>query len=157
MRTGATMTGCLLCRILSRTPLRAGGSIVNTASVGGVLAVPTAGPYVTSKHAVLGLTKTAAIECGKYGIRVNAVSPGAVKTEMLLDVFGTEEALDEMRAAHPIGRIGRPEEIADAVAWLFSDRSSYYTGQSLVLDGGLTAQRPHVTQPAGDKLVRVAQ
>jgi NAD(P)-dependent dehydrogenase (short-subunit alcohol dehydrogenase family) len=128
-----------------------GGSIVNTASVGGLLAYPTAGPYVASKHAVLGLTKTAAIECGRYGIRVNAVSPGAVRTELLLDVFGTEEALDEMRAVHPIGRIGRPEEIADAVAWLFSDRSSYYTGQSLTLDGGLTAQRPHVMQPASEK------
>jgi A-factor type gamma-butyrolactone 1'-reductase (1S-forming) len=123
-----------------------GGSIVNTASVGGMVASPTVGPYVASKHAVLGLTKTAAIECGRYGIRVNAVSPGAVRTEMLLDIFGTQEALDEMSAVHPIGRIGRPEEIADAVAWLFSDRSSYYTGQSLILDGGLTAQRPHVTQ-----------
>ena len=66
---------------------------------------------------------------------------------MLLNVFGTEEALDKMGAVHPIGRIGRPEEIADAVAWPFSDRSSYYTGQSLVLDGGLTAERPHVTRP----------
>jgi NAD(P)-dependent dehydrogenase (short-subunit alcohol dehydrogenase family) len=125
-----------------------GGSVVNTASVGGLLAFPTAGPYVASKHAVLGLTKTAAIEYGRYGIRVNAISPGAVKTEMLLDVFGSEAALDEMSAVHPIGRIGRPEEIADAVAWLFSDGSSYYTGQSLVLDGGLTAQRPSVRQPA---------
>jgi A-factor type gamma-butyrolactone 1'-reductase (1S-forming) len=134
-----------------------GGSIVNTASVGGLLAFPTAGPYVASKHAVLGLTKTAAIECGRYGIRVNAVSPGAVRTEMLLDVFGTQEALDEMSAVHPIGRIGRPEEIADAVAWLFSDRSSYYTGQSLTLDGGLTAQRPYVTQPSSDKLLQNAR
>jgi NAD(P)-dependent dehydrogenase (short-subunit alcohol dehydrogenase family) len=90
---------------------------------------------VASKHAVLGLTKTAAIECGRYGIRVNAVNPGTVRTEMLLDVFGTQEALDEMCAVHPSGRIGRPEEIA-AIAWLFSDRSSYYTGQSLTLDGG---------------------
>jgi NAD(P)-dependent dehydrogenase (short-subunit alcohol dehydrogenase family) len=88
------------------------------------------------------LTKTAAVENGKYGIRVNAVSPAAVRTQMLLDVFGNEEALDRMGAVHPLGRIGRPEEIADAVAWLFSDRSSYYTGQSLTLDGGLTAQRP---------------
>jgi NAD(P)-dependent dehydrogenase (short-subunit alcohol dehydrogenase family) len=124
-----------------------GGSIVNTASVGGLLAFPTAGPYVASKHAVLGLTKTAAIECGRYGIRVNGVSPGAVGTEMLLDVFGSEEALDEMSAVHPVDRIGRPEEIADAVAWLFSDKSSFCTGQSLTLDGGLTAQRPYVTQP----------
>jgi NAD(P)-dependent dehydrogenase (short-subunit alcohol dehydrogenase family) len=132
-----------------------GGSIVNTASVGGLLGFPTAGPYVASKHAVLGLTKTAAIECGRYGIRVNAVSPGAVRTEMLLDVFGSEEALDEMSAVHPIGRIGRPEEIADAVAWLFSDKSSYYTGQSLTLDGGLTAQRPYLTQPTNHKLLRM--
>ena len=130
-----------------------GGSIVNTASVGGLLAFPTAGPYVASKHAVLGLTKTAAIECGRFGIRVNAVSPGAIRTEMLLDVFGSQEALDRMSAVHPIGRIGRPEDVADAVAWLFSDRSSYYTGQSLTLDGGLTAQRPSVAQPTRDKLL----
>jgi NAD(P)-dependent dehydrogenase (short-subunit alcohol dehydrogenase family) len=124
-----------------------GGSIVNTASVGGRLATPSAGHYVASKHAVIGLTKTAAVECGRYGIRVNAVSPGAVRTEMLLEVFGSEGALDHMGSIHPIGRIGHPEEIADAVAWLFSEQSSYYTGQSLTLDGGLTAQRPYVTQP----------
>jgi len=124
-----------------------GGSIVNAASGSGLLAIPTAGHYVASKHAVLGLTKTAAIENGKYGIRVNAVSPGAVRTEMLLDVFGSEEALDRMGAVHPLGRIGRPEEVADAVTWLFSNRSSYYTGQSLTLDGGLTAQRPSIQPP----------
>ena len=117
-----------------------GGSIVNAASVGGFLATPTAGHYVASKHAVLGLTKTAAVEYGRYSIRVNAVSPGAVRTEMLLSVFGNEE-VDRMGAIHPVSRIGRPEEIADAVAWLFSDESSYFTGQSLTLDGGLTAQR----------------
>ena len=100
---------------------------------------------------MLGLTKTAAIECGQYGVRVNAVSPGAIRTEMLLNVFGNQEALDRMGAVHPIGRIGRPKEIADAVAWLFSDRSSYYTGQSLTLDGGLTAQRPYVMQPGSEK------
>ena len=123
-----------------------GGSIVNAASVGGFLATPTAGPYVASKHAVLGLTKTAAVEYGSYGIRVNAVSPGAIRTEMLLSVF-TNEEIDRMGAVHPLGRIGRPEEIADAVAWLFSDESSYYTGQSLTLDGGLTAQRPRGQGP----------
>jgi putative flavoprotein involved in K+ transport len=120
-----------------------GGSIVNAASVGGLVATPAAGPYVASKHAVLGLTKSAAVEYGRYGIRVNAVSPGAVRTEMLLQVFGSEEALDRMSTVHPIGRIGRPEEIANSVVWLFSDKSSYYTGQSLILDGGLTAQRPY--------------
>ena len=81
---------------------------------------------------------------------MNAVSPGAVRTEMLLDVFGSEEAIEQMSAVHPLGRVGRPEEIADAVAWLFSDRSSYYTGQSLTLDGGLTAQRPMMQPRATD-------
>ena len=123
-----------------------GGSIVNAASVGGLLATPAAGPYVASKHAVLGLTKTAAVEYGRYGIRVNAVSPGAIQTGMLLQVFGSQEKVDRMRTVHPLGRIGRSEEIADAVAWLFSEKSSYYTGQSLTLDGGLTAQRPFVQQ-----------
>jgi NAD(P)-dependent dehydrogenase (short-subunit alcohol dehydrogenase family) len=121
-----------------------GGSIVNMASVGSVLATPGASVYVASKHAVVGLTKSAAIEYGPQGIRVNAVSPGSIRTEMLREVFGGDEALDRMAAIHPIRRIGIPDDVADAVAWLFSDQSSYYTGQSLVLDGGLTAQRPTV-------------
>ena len=75
----------------------------------------------------------------------------------MLDVFGTQEALDAMGAVHPIGRIGRPEEIADAVAWLFSYKSSYYTGQSLTLDGGLTAQRPSVAPPFNGKLFQSAR
>jgi NAD(P)-dependent dehydrogenase (short-subunit alcohol dehydrogenase family) len=70
---------------------------------------------------------------------------------MLLEVAGSERAMDRMASVHPIGRIGRPEEIADAVAWLFSDKSSYYTGQSLILDGGLTAQRPYATQPVNQE------
>jgi A-factor type gamma-butyrolactone 1'-reductase (1S-forming) len=119
-----------------------GGSIVNMASVGGVLATPGASIYVASKHAVIGLTKSAAIEYGPHGIRVNAVSPGAIRTDMLRQVAGGDKALDELADIHPVRRIGSPEDVADAVAWLFSDYSSYYTGQSLVLDGGLTAQRP---------------
>ena len=109
-----------------------------------MLALPTAGHYVASKHAVLGLTKTAAVEYGQYGIRVNAISPGAVRTEMLLQVFGSEHAIDQMASVHPLHRVGTAEEIAEAVVWLFSDKSSYYTGQSLTIDGGLTAQRPFV-------------
>lgn len=123
-----------------------GGSIVNAASVSGFLAIPTAGIYAASKHAVLGLTKTAAVEYGKHGIRVNAVSPGAVRTQMLHDVFGSEQAIDQMASVHPLGRIGRPEDIANAVVWLFSDRSSYYAGQSLTLDGGFTALRPSIQE-----------
>ena len=112
------------------------------ASVGSMLATPGASVYVASKHAVVGLTKSAAIEYGPQGIRVNAVGPGSIRTEMLREVFGGDEALNRMEAIHPIRRIGIPDDVADAVAWLFSDQSSYYTGQSLVLDGGLTAQRP---------------
>jgi NAD(P)-dependent dehydrogenase (short-subunit alcohol dehydrogenase family) len=119
-----------------------GGSIVNMASVGGLLATPGASVYVASKHAVIGLTKSAAIEYGPHGIRVNAISPGAIRTEMLRQVVGNDAALDELADIHPVRRIGSPEDVADAVAWLFSEYSSYYTGQSLVLDGGLTAQRP---------------
>lgn len=119
-----------------------GGSIVNMASVGGLVATPGASVYIASKHAVIGLTKTAAVEYGPQGIRVNAVSPGSIRTEMLLRVFGSDAALDQMTSLHPVRRIGMPEDIAEAVAWLFSDGSSYYTGQSLVLDGGLTVQRP---------------
>ncbi len=125
-----------------------GGSIVNMASVGGLLATPGASVYVASKHAVIGLTKSAAIEYGPYGIRVNAVSPGAIRTEMLREVVGSDTALDELAGIHPARRIGSPEDVADAVAWLFSEYSSYYTGQSLVLDGGLTAQRPFL-RPEG--------
>jgi len=125
-----------------------GGSIVNAASVSRLVATPTAGHYIASKHAVLGLTKTAAVEYGQYGIRVNAVSPGAVRTDMLLQVFASEQAIERLAAVHPLGRIGNPEEIADAVVWLFSDNSSYYTGQSLTLDGGLTARRPSPERPS---------
>ena len=123
--------------------LRQGGgaSIVNMASVSGTLATPGASVYVASKHAVAGLTKAAAIEYGSYGIRVNAVSPANIRTKMLSRILGGDAALDELAELHPLGRIGSPEEVADAVAWLFSECSSYYTGQSLVLDGGLTVQR----------------
>jgi A-factor type gamma-butyrolactone 1'-reductase (1S-forming) len=125
-----------------------GGSIVNMASVGGSLATPGASVYVASKHAVIGLTKSAAIEYGRHGIRVNAVSPGAIRTDMLRQLFGDDEVLDRMADIHPVHRLGLPEDVADAVTWLFSEYSSYYTGQSLVLDGGLTAQRPFM-RPAG--------
>jgi len=124
-----------------------GGSIVNMASVGGTLATPGASIYIASKHAVLGLTKSAAIEYGPSGIRVNAISPGAIRTDMLRKAYGSDAALDKMAVVHPVRRIGDPEDVADAVTWLFSEYSSYYTGQSLVLDGGLTAQRPFIRTP----------
>jgi NAD(P)-dependent dehydrogenase (short-subunit alcohol dehydrogenase family) len=133
-----------------------GGSIVNTSSVGGTLAAPGAAPYVASKHAVLGLTKSAAVEYGRDGIRVNAVSPGAIRTELLLNVFGSQEALDRLGSSHPLSRIGLPEEVAETVVWLFSENSSYLSGQSIVLDGGLSAQRPGVG-PSGTTQQRIAE
>jgi NAD(P)-dependent dehydrogenase (short-subunit alcohol dehydrogenase family) len=120
---------------------RGGGAIVNMSSVAGVIGFPGIGIYVASKHAVVGLTKAAAVEYSKSGIRVNAVNPAAIETEMLGHIVGDNaEARAQMAAAHPIGRTGRPEEIADAVIWLCSDKSSFVTGHALLVDGGYTAQ-----------------
>lgn len=119
-----------------------GGAIVNNASVGGLIGFPGVSVYVASKHAVLGLTKTAALEYAKQGIRVNAVSPGGIETPML-DRFtggpGTD-FFNQLAGMHPVGRLGRPEEIAEAVLWLCSDKASFVTGLSLTADGGWTAQ-----------------
>ena len=118
-----------------------GGAIVNMSSVAGMVGFPGVGIYVASKHAVIGLTKTAALEYSKSGVRVNAVNPGAIETDMLAHVAGgNAEARAQMGAMHPIGRIGKPEEVADAVIWLCSDKASFVTGHSLLVDGGLTAQ-----------------
>jgi NAD(P)-dependent dehydrogenase (short-subunit alcohol dehydrogenase family) len=119
-----------------------GGAIVNNASVGGLIGFPGVGVYVASKHAVLGLTKTAALEYAKKGIRVNAVSPGGIETPMLHRFTGGPgtEFFNQLAGMHPVGRLGRPEEIAAAVLWLCSDGASFVTGQSLTADGGWTAQ-----------------
>ena len=119
---------------------RGGGAIVNMSSVAGVVGFPGMGIYVASKHAVVGLTKAAAVEYSKSGVRVNAVNPAAIETEMLAHfVADNAEARAQMAAAHPIGRTGRPEEIADAVIWLCSDKASFVTGHALLVDGGYTA------------------
>jgi NAD(P)-dependent dehydrogenase (short-subunit alcohol dehydrogenase family) len=118
-----------------------GGSIVNTSSIAGVIGMPGVEIYIASKHAVIGLTKSAALEFGKQGIRVNAVLPAAIDTDMFDRFVGGKADMREgLAAMHPIGRIGTAAEVADAVIWLSSAKSSFVTGHSLTLDGGFTAQ-----------------
>ncbi len=113
------------------------GSIVNCSSIAGLVGFETIPAYVASKHGVIGLTETAALEFAKKNIRVNAVCPGAIHTPML-DRFTQGE--EQQRANQdPMGRVGRPEEIAESVLWLCSDKASYVTGQSLAVDGGWVA------------------
>lgn len=120
---------------------RGGGSIVNCSSVAGLVGFGTIPAYVASKHGVVGLTKTAALEYAEVGIRVNAVCPGVIDTEMVERFTGGEEEAEAaMIATEPVGRMGRPEEVADAVVWLCSDRSSFTTGQAIAIDGGFVAR-----------------
>jgi NAD(P)-dependent dehydrogenase (short-subunit alcohol dehydrogenase family) len=116
------------------------GAIVNCSSIGGLVGGNQRGIYHAAKHGVLGFTKSAALEYAGLGIRINAVCPGLIWTPMVDQMVagGQKEALDGMTQAVPLGRPGRPEEIADAVLWLASDASSYVTGQSISVDGGLT-------------------
>lgn len=115
------------------------GAIVNNASVGALTGNPGIASYIASKHGVVGLTRTAALEYVKKGIRVNAVNPGLIDTQVARDVVsGDEQAYDEFAKRVPIGRAGRPDEIASAVLWLCSSGASYVVGQALTIDGGLT-------------------
>ena len=117
-----------------------GGAIVNTASVAGVEGAKNLPAYVASKHGVMGLTRTAALEYATRGIRVNAVCPGPIRTRMLEAIMEENPRMEPaMIDAVPMRRLGAPEEIAEAVVWLCSDRASYVTGQGLVVDGGFTA------------------
>ena len=119
-----------------------GGAIVNTASVAGLVgSLAALSAYSASKHGVVGLTKTAALEYAQQGIRVNCVCPGMIRspmTEPRLDADPEHE--QRMIARHPIGRIGEPPEVAEAVVWLCSDAASFVTGHPMVVDGGLVAQ-----------------
>ena len=115
------------------------GAIVNTSSLSGLFGQQGHAPYTASKHGVIGLTKVAALDCAQAGIRVNAVCPGGVPTPMLEPFLADPQFKDSILKSLPIGRFGRPEEIAEAVLWLCSDAASFVTGVAFPVDGGAVA------------------
>jgi len=130
---------CLKYEIQQMLKQGGGGAIVNMASVAGLIGSAGFATYCASKHGVMGLTKSAALETARSGIRVNAVCPAVVETPMGERIFGGPEIKSYAIGLHPIGRFGEPMEVAEAVVWMCSDRASFMTGQSLVLDGGFLA------------------
>jgi NAD(P)-dependent dehydrogenase (short-subunit alcohol dehydrogenase family) len=130
---------CLKLEIQQMLKQGGGGAIVNMSSVAGLMGAGGAGVYVASKHGVIGLTRTAALEYATKGIRVNAVCPAVIETAMADRAFGDPAVSKRILAQHPIGRFGKPMEIAEAVLWLCSNKSSFMTGHYIVLDGGLLA------------------
>jgi NAD(P)-dependent dehydrogenase (short-subunit alcohol dehydrogenase family) len=117
------------------------GVIVNCSSVAGLVGFAGLPAYVASKHGVIGLTKTSALECAKLGIRVNAVCPGVIQTPMIDRLTGNDKkAIEQFTNLEPVGRFGRAEEIANAVIWMCSDGASFVTGHAMAVDGGFVAQ-----------------
>lgn len=136
---------CLQAEIRQMLTSGGGGTIVNLASVAGLIGFPGLSPYVATKHGVNGLTKNAALEYGKAGIRVNSVCPGGIDTRMLDSLAdqatsGTQSSKEMMDPLHPIGRIGKPEEVAELIVWLCSPGASFVTGANIPVDGGFVAQ-----------------
>jgi NAD(P)-dependent dehydrogenase (short-subunit alcohol dehydrogenase family) len=130
---------CLKYEIQQMLKQSGGGAIVNMASVAGLIGSAGLATYCASKHGVMGLTKAAALETARSGIRINAVCPAVIETPMGERLFGEPGVEKWIRGLHPIGRFGKPMEIAEAVVWMCSERASFMTGQSLVLDGGFLA------------------
>jgi NAD(P)-dependent dehydrogenase (short-subunit alcohol dehydrogenase family) len=136
------LTGVFLClqQEIAQMLTQGGGTIVNLASIYGLVGARGA-PYVASKHGVVGLTRSFALVYAQQGIRINAVCPGHTETPMVAGVFAAQPEQEErLRATYPVGRLGLPGEIAEAIAWLCSDASSFVTGIALPVDGGWTAQ-----------------
>ena len=132
---------CMKYEILQMMKQEKGGAIVNTASAAGLVGSHGMSAYTASKHGVVGLTKTAALEYARHNIRVNAVCPGVIDTPMVGGIVGSHPRLkDILVSAEPIARMGKPTEIAEAVAWLLSDYASFVTGCAMPVDGALTAR-----------------
>lgn len=133
------LTGVFLCmkHEIPHMLAQGGGSIVNTASIAGLIGLPSATNYVAAKHGVVGITKTAAMEYAKDNIRVNCVNPGYIKTPMTDPTMA--ERYDALMTKVPMNRLGTAEEIAEAVVWMLSDRASFMTGASHIIDGGYYA------------------
>jgi NAD(P)-dependent dehydrogenase (short-subunit alcohol dehydrogenase family) len=136
------LTGVFLClKYELPAMLERGGAIVNMASGAGLVGFPGLPAYVASKHGVVGLTRAAALEYASQGVRINAICPGSTRTPMLEGFMGGDEQVERMMTrAVPLGRLGRPEEIADAVVWLCSDAASFVVGHALAVDGGSVIQ-----------------
>jgi NAD(P)-dependent dehydrogenase (short-subunit alcohol dehydrogenase family) len=136
------LTGVWLCMKYEIPQMlsQGSGAIVNTASVAGLVGFPSTSAYVASKHGVVGLTKTAALEYAQQGIRVNCVCPGVIHTPMTERGLSDPELRARIIAMEPIGRVGSPEEVAEAVVWLCSDAASFVTGHTMTVDGGYVAQ-----------------
>lgn len=135
-------TGIYLClrAEIRHMAAHGGGAIVNTSSASGVVGTPVSMSYVATKHAVIGLTRSAALDYASAGIRVNAVVPGGIETPMLKGALSDPTVRGFVESGHPIGRIGQPHEVAEAVAWLVSDAASFVTGAAIAIDGGYTAR-----------------
>lgn len=114
------------------------GSIVNLASIAGLNGIPWGGTYAATKHAVVGLTKSSALDHAAQGIRVNAVAPGAIRTDIIADQL--DNNLADLEAMHPMQRVGNPNEVANAICWLLAQESSFVTGHVLNVDGGFQAK-----------------
>jgi NAD(P)-dependent dehydrogenase (short-subunit alcohol dehydrogenase family) len=130
---------CLKYEIIQMLKQGSGGAIVNMSSIAGLMGFAGAEPYIASKHGVIGLTRTVAVEYAAKGIRVNAVCPAVIETAMAERAFSHPEVNKRVLALHPLGRFGKPAEISEAVLWLCSAKSSFMTGHYMVLDGGMLA------------------
>lgn len=130
---------CLKYEIRQMLKQGGGGAIVNMASIMASIGSAGAAAYTASKHGVIGLTKAAALETARTRIRINAVCPATIETSMADRLFGAPAVRKQVLGCHPVGRFGKPAEIAEAVVWMCSEKASFMTGQSLVLDGGFLA------------------